>query len=102
MRKDQIGGYKKLKSRLKHWERSWLKHQMKFIGEKLKENQLRKKRRFCQIWKMGDQQLNKNEELTCVTENPLDRLRCCDIKMKPIKIKHARIHNQEEWEMFYW
>ena len=45
-RKDQIGEYKNLKSRLKNWNRSWLEHQMKFIGRRIKGNQLKKKRRF--------------------------------------------------------
>ena len=47
-REDQIGGYKNSKNRLKNWDESWLGHQMKLIGGRLKGNQLKKKRRFCE------------------------------------------------------
>ena len=55
--------------------------------------------------KWADQQLNRNEELICVKEKALDKLRYCDIKMKRLKIKDARIRNnkmfQEDQGMFY-
>ena len=46
-RKDEKEGYENLKSRLKSRDRSWLGHQLKFIGGRLKRNQLNWKRRFC-------------------------------------------------------
>ena len=51
--KDQIGEYENLKSRLKNGDRSWLGHQMKFIGERLKGNQLKRKRNSAKTKKMG-------------------------------------------------
>ena len=45
-RRDLIGGYKNLKSILKNRERFWIGHKMTFIGGKLKENQLKRKRGF--------------------------------------------------------
>ena len=54
---------------------------------------------------MGRQQLNRNEELICVKEEALDKLRYRNIKMKRIKIKYGRIRNnkmfQEDQGMFY-
>ena len=52
-RKDQIGGYEHSKSKLKNRDKSWLGHQMKFIGGRLKGSQLERKRRFCKTEKMG-------------------------------------------------
>ena len=55
--------------------------------------------------KWADQKLNRNEELICVKEKALDKLRYCNIKMKRLKIKNARIRNnkmfQEDQGMFY-
>ena len=51
--KDQIGGYKNLKSTSKNWDRSWVGHQMKFMWASLKGNQLKRKRGFCKNWKNG-------------------------------------------------
>ena len=47
-KEDQIGGYKNSKNRLKNWDESWLGHQIKLIGGRLKGNQLKRKRRFCE------------------------------------------------------
>ena len=46
-RKDQIGGYENSKSRLKNRDKSWLGHQMKSIGGRLKGNRLKNERRYC-------------------------------------------------------
>ena len=46
-RKDQIGGYENSKSRLKNRDKSWLGHQMKSIGGRLKGNRLKHERRYC-------------------------------------------------------
>ena len=104
-RKDQIGGYENSKSRLKNQDKSWLGHEMKFIGGRLKGNQLKRKRDSAKLKKWADQQLNRNEELICVKEKALDKLRYCNIKMKRLKIKDARIRNnkmfQEDQGMFY-
>ena len=55
--------------------------------------------------KWADQQLNRNEELICVKEKALYKLRYCNIKVKRLKIKDARICNnkmfQEDQGMFY-
>ena len=37
--------------------------------------------------KWADQKLNRNEDLICVKEKALDKLRYCNIKMKRLKIK---------------
>ena len=54
---------------------------------------------------MADLQLNRNEELICEKEKAIDKLRYRNIKMKRIKIKDARIRNnemfQEDQGMFY-
>ena len=54
---------------------------------------------------MAVQKLNRNEELTCVKEKALGKLRYCNIKMKRLKIKDAGIRNtkmsQEVQGMFY-
>ena len=46
-RKDQIRGYENSKSRLKNRDKSWLGHQMKSIGGRLKGNRLKNERRYC-------------------------------------------------------
>ena len=48
--------------------------------------------------KWADQQLNKNEELICVKEKVLDKLRYHNIEMKLIKIKDARIRNNKMFQ----
>ena len=54
---------------------------------------------------MTDQQMSKNEELKCVKEKALDKLRYHNIKMKCIKIKDPKIGNnkmfQEHQGIFY-
>ena len=48
--------------------------------------------------KWADQQLNKNEELICVKEKVLDKLRYHNIEMKLIKIKDTRIRNNKMFQ----
>ena len=50
------------------------------------------------LQKWADQQLNRNEELICVREEALDKLRYCNIKMKRPKIKDARIRNNKMFQ----
>ena len=42
-----------------------------------------------------DQQLNRNKELIYVMKTALDKLKYRNIKMKPIKIKDARMRNNK-------
>ena len=55
--------------------------------------------------KWADQQLNGNEELTCLKEKALDKLRYCNIKIKRIKIEDTMKRNnrmfQEDQGIFY-
>ena len=72
---------------------------------KVKWKSTKKEKEILQkLKKWADQQLNRNEELICVKEKALDKLRYCNIKMKRLKIKDARIRNnkmfQEDQEMF--
>ena len=72
---------------------------------KIKRKSTKKEKEILQkLKKWADQQLNRNEELICVKEKALDKLRYCNIKMKRLKIKDARIRNnkmfQEDQEMF--
>ena len=48
--------------------------------------------------KWADLQLSRNEELICVKEKALDKLRYHNIKMKRIKIKDARIRNNKMFQ----
>ena len=73
---------------------------------KIKRISTKKEKEILQkLKKWADQQLNRNEELICVKEKALDKLRYCNIKMKRLKIKDARIRNnkmfQEDQGMFY-
>ena len=73
---------------------------------KIKRKSTKKEKEILQkLKKWADQQLNRNEELICVKEKALDKLRYCNIKMKRLKIKDARIRNnkmfQEDQGMFY-
>ena len=73
---------------------------------KIKSKSTKKEKEILQkLKKWADQQLNRNEELICVKEKALDKLRYCNIKMKRLKIKDARIRNnkmfQEDQGMFY-
>ena len=73
---------------------------------KVKWKSTKKEKEILQkLKKWADQQLNRNEELICVKEKALDKLRYCNIKMKRLKIKDARIRNnkmfQEDQGMFY-
>ena len=75
-------------------------------GRKIKRKSTKKKKEIPQkLKKWADQQLNRNEELICVKEKALDKLRYCNMKMKHLKIKDARIRNkkmfQEDQGMFY-
>ena len=73
---------------------------------KIKRKSIKKEKEILQkLKKWADQQLNRNEELICVTEKTVDKLRYRNIKMKHIKIKDARIRNnkmfQEDQRIFY-
>ena len=73
---------------------------------KVKWKSTKKEKEILQkLKKWADQQLNRNEELICVKEKALDKLRYCNIKVKRLKIKDARIRNnkmfQEDQGMFY-
>ena len=48
--------------------------------------------------KWADQQLSKNEELICVKEKALDKLRYYNIKIKRIKIEDSRICNNKVFQ----
>ena len=75
---------------------------MKFIGgvSTKKEKEILQK-----LKKWANQQLNRNEELICVKEKALDKLRYCNIKMKRLKIKDARTRDNKMFQgdhgMFY-
>ena len=63
----------------------------------------KKEKEILQKWE--DQQLDRNEELTCANKKSLDKLKYFKIKMERIKIKDARIRNnrkfQEDQGMFH-
>ena len=66
---------------------------------KIKRKSTKKKKEIQQkTKKWADQQLNRNEELICVKEKALDKLRYCNIWMKRLKIKGARIRNNKIFE----
>ena len=73
---------------------------------KIKRKSTKKEKEILQkLKKWADLQLSRNEELICVKEKALDKLRYHNIKMKRIKIKDTRIGNnkmfQEDQGMFY-
>ena len=73
---------------------------------KVKWKSTKKEKEILQkLKKWADQLLNRNEELICVKEKVLDKLTYCNIKMKRLKIKDARVDNdkvfQEDQGMFY-
>ena len=73
---------------------------------KIKRKSTKKEKEILQkLKKWADQQLNRTEEFICVEVKALDKLRYCNIKMKRLKIKDARIRNnkmfQEDQGLFY-
>ena len=73
---------------------------------KIKRKSTRKEKEILQkLKKWAEQQLNRNEELIYVKRKALDKLRHHNTKMKCIKVKEARIHNnkmlQEDQRIFY-
>ena len=75
---------------------AWISNEI--YGRKTKRKSTKKEKEILQkLKKLADQQLNRNEVL--------DKLRYCNIKMKHLKIKDARIRNnkmfQEDQGMFY-
>ena len=75
------------------------------IRRKIKRKSTKKEKETLQkLKKWADQQLKRNEELICVKEKALDKLRHFNIKMKRLKIKDARTRNnkmfQEDQGMF--
>ena len=66
---------------------------------KIKRKSTKKERRFCKkLKKWADQQLNRNEEPVCVKGKELDKLRYCNIKLKRLKIKEARIRSNKSFQ----
>ena len=74
---------------------------------KVKRKSTKKEKEILQkLKKWADQQLNRNEELICVKRKGLDKSRYCNIKIKRLKIKDARIRNNKMFQedqgiMFY-
>ena len=73
---------------------------------KIKRKSAKKEKKILQkLNKWAGQQLNRSEELICVKEKELDKLKHLNRKMKRIHIKDARIQNnkmfQEDQEIFY-
>ena len=66
----------------------------------IKRKSTKKKKKILQKLKKNskDQQLNRNDELIYVKEKALDKLRYPNIQIKCIKIKHARICNNNVLE----
>ena len=73
---------------------------------KIKRKSTKKEKEILRkLKKWADQQLNRNEELICVKRR-LDKSRYCNIKIKRLKIKDARIRNNKMFQedqgiMFY-
>ena len=97
---------RKLKKQIKELRQilAWTSNEIH--RRKIKRKSTKKEKEILQkLKKWADQQLNRNEELICVKEKALDKFRYCNIKMKHLKIKDARIRNskmfQEDQGMFY-
>ena len=78
----------------------------KFHRRKIKRKSTKTEKEILQKLKnWTDEQLTRNEELICVKEKVLDKLRYRKIKMKRIKMKDSRICNskmfQEHQGQFY-
>ena len=105
--KDQIGGYQTWYPRqIKELRQilAWITNEI-HSGKIKRKSTEKEKEILLKLEKWTYQQLNRNEELICVKEKAFDKLRYCNIKMKRLKIKDARIRNnkmfQEDQGMFY-
>ena len=97
---------RKLEKQIKELRQTLVWTSNEIHSRKIKRKSTKKEKEILQnLRKWADQQLNRNEELICVTEKAFDKLRYHNTKMKGIKIKDARIHNkkmfQEDKAMIY-